>query len=82
MLKPHNFTLQAVRYYRDDTGIRWPVTWQLRIGEEDFTIRAMLDDQRMDLSIVYWEGIVEVLDGSRKHIGRGYMELTGYTSAD
>ena len=82
LLKPHNFTLQAVLYYRDDTGIRWPVTWQLRIGEEDFTIRAMLDDQRMDLSIVYWEGIVEVLDGSRKHIGRGYMELTGYTSAD
>ncbi|MEL0065856.1 MAG: lipocalin-like domain-containing protein [Gammaproteobacteria bacterium] len=82
LLKPHNFTLQAVRYHLDDTGIRWPVTWQLRIGDEDFTIRAMLDDQRMDLSIVYWEGIVEVLDSSRKHIGRGYMELTGYTSAD
>jgi predicted secreted hydrolase len=31
----------------------------------------------MDLSVVYWEGAVDVLDGG-KPVGRGYLEMTGY----
>jgi predicted secreted hydrolase len=82
LLKPENFALEAVRYYQDDTDIQWPVSWTLTVGDEVFEINAMLDDQRMDLSIVYWEGIVEVLDAGGNQIGRGYMELTGHNPTD
>ena len=57
----------------------WPVHWQLQLGNERFQIRAALLDQRMLTSVRYWEGLVEVYDGSGKsRVGRGYMELTGY----
>lgn len=78
LLKSSDFILTPNRFYRDRHGVSWPVGWQLQIGDEEFQIHAMLDDQRMDLSIIYWEGLVEVLDADNRRIGRGYMELTGY----
>lgn len=78
LLKPDNFKLTATRFHEDHTGSSWPVTWELQLPDEVLTINAMVDDQRMDLSIVYWEGIVEVLDSTGARVGRGYMELTGY----
>ena len=41
-------------------------------------IEAALDEQRMDTSIVYWEGLVNVSDRDGNSRGNGYMELTGY----
>ena len=78
LLKRGDFTIQATRYFTDNTGVAWPVSWQLDIGEESFTVNALVDDQRVSLAIVYWEGLVEVRNRSGKRIGRGYVELTGY----
>jgi predicted secreted hydrolase len=47
-------------------------------GPRRFEIRAVLDDQRMDTLIRYWEGMVRVIDDDGRRIGTGYMELTGY----
>ncbi len=78
LLKPTDFRLTPLRFFTDSTGVSWPVSWQLQLADEQLTIHAMLDDQRMDLSIVYWEGMVEVRNADGHAIGRGYMELTGY----
>ena len=78
LLKPGDFTIQATRYFTDNTGVAWPVSWQLDIGEESFTVDALVDDQRVSLAIVYWEGLVEVRNRSGQRVGRGYVELTGY----
>jgi predicted secreted hydrolase len=51
------------------------------IDEEEFLIRALLDDQTVELSIRYWEGLVEILGPEGNRLGRGYMELTGYEGA-
>jgi predicted secreted hydrolase len=41
-------------------------------------IQAAFPNQRMDTALVYWEGLVVVLDRDEQAIGRGYMELLGY----
>lgn len=82
LLKAEDFSMRATRTFRDANGVAWPVSWELKVFDETFLIEAMVDDQQVNLAIVYWEGIVEVLDKSRERIGRGYMELTGYDVAD
>jgi predicted secreted hydrolase len=37
----------------------------------------VIDNQEMNLSVNYWEGMVTVSENS-KQIGKGYLELTGY----
>jgi len=73
-----SFALQPLRYWADERGVNWPVQWRLTIGAEELIVDAMLDDQVMDTSVVYWEGIVAVRAPSGKSVGRGFMELTGY----
>jgi predicted secreted hydrolase len=63
------------------TNVVWPVEWQVRVGERQFTVRPLMDDQekdaRVSTGIVYWEGAVTLGEGGRA-AGRGYLELTGY----
>jgi predicted secreted hydrolase len=80
VLSPTDFELRPLRYWRDERGIEWPVGWSLAIGEETFSITALVDDQVMETAILYWEGIVGVADQVGVDIGRGYMELTGYAA--
>ncbi|EZP53828.1 lipocalin-like domain-containing protein [Sphingomonas sp. RIT328] len=64
------------------TGARYPVAQMLRIrlpgGIRAFPLRPVFPDQEVDARAagqpVYWEGAVRT-DG-----GRGYLELTGYTT--
>ena len=78
ILKTSDFTLSPQRFYQDERGVRWPVAWSLIINGETFIINALLDDQAIDLSVRYWEGLVEVVSPAGDRLGRGYMELTGY----
>lgn len=78
LLNQDDFSLIPSRFYQDSRGINWPVSWTLNMADEQFTINALLDQQTVDLSIIYWEGLVEVLDPEGKRSGLGYMELTGY----
>ena len=55
----------------------YPVRWQLVIDGEAFTVEAAFDDQRMQTTVRYWEGLVWVSQAG-KRIGRGYLEMTGY----
>ena len=49
---------------------------------ETFIINALVDDQTIDLSVRYWEGLVEVMSPTGDRLGRGYMELTGYADKE
>lgn len=73
-----DFDLQPERFWQDENGVAWPVAWTVRLGAQTWRVEALLDDQKMDTSIRYWEGLVAVRDASGAHIGRGYLELTGY----
>jgi predicted secreted hydrolase len=63
------------------TGVSYPVTMDVRVGNRNWRVEPMMDDQELDArastGTLYWEGAVRVQanDGAR---GRGYLELTGY----
>ncbi len=80
VLRAEDFTLTPLKYWRDDRGVRWPIRWRLVLTEppQTLVIQAAFPNQRMDTAVVYWEGLVYVLDARERAIGRGYMELTGY----
>ena len=58
----------------------YPAGWRIVLPNEDLELelRPLLADQENRLSIVYWEGAVDVLGTVS---GRGYVELTGYQAS-
>ena len=80
VLGPEDFALEVRRRWRG-----WPVAWRLTLhgssaegGSEELAIRAAFPDQVMELSVLYWEGVVDATDADGEPAGSGYMELTGY----
>ena len=63
------------------TGRRYPVEWEVRVGERFFLLRPLMDDQELDsrasTGSVYWEGAVRLFEKGGE-IGQGYLEMTGY----
>lgn len=79
---PQEVEFAAGRRWRSGrTGILYPVTWRLRIGDRVFDIEPLMDDQENDArassGAIYWEGAVRMEEAHRP-VGRGYLELTGY----
>lgn len=74
---------QAVRSWTSPiTKATYPVEWLLRTPADNYVIRALLDNQELDsrssTGTVYWEGLSDLFDSNRRHVGRGYLEMTGY----
>ena len=81
-----DFELRALRRWRSGaTGASYPVSWHASLpGDQlDLEITAVMDDQEMQTSFVYWEGAVDVSGtvGDESLRGRGYLEMTGYASS-
>ena len=64
------------------TQARYPVEWTVRTPTAVYTVKAVIDNQELDsrnsTGAIYWEGLSDLFDSNRKHVGRGYLELTGY----
>jgi hypothetical protein len=66
---------RPLRHWRSPrTGIDYPVAWRLRVGEREFELNPLLDDQELDsrrsVGTVYWEGAIRV-SGERPACRRG-----------
>ncbi|MFW6350116.1 MAG: lipocalin-like domain-containing protein [Thiohalospira sp.] len=75
--------LEPVDYWQSpETGSRYPVEWRLELpGEEEaWTVRAVQPAQELRTFVTYWEGAVDVV-AEGEAIGRGYLEMTGYTDS-
>ena len=57
-----------------------PMEWRLALAAQNrrLVIRPLYDQQWMDASFPYWEGVVLVENENGERAGVGYMELTGY----
>jgi predicted secreted hydrolase len=46
-------------------------------------VGAIIDNQELDsrasTGAIYWEGLSDLFDSGGRRIGRGYLEMTGYT---
>ena len=62
----------------------YPVEWIVRTPADFYTVKAVIDNQELDsrasTGAVYWEGLSDLFDSNGKHVGRGYLEMTGYAS--
>jgi predicted secreted hydrolase len=60
----------------------YPVEWIVRTPADFYTVRAVIDNQELDsrasTGAIYWEGLSNLFDSNGKHVGRGYLEMTGY----
>lgn len=65
------------------TRARYPVEWRVRTPADFYTVRALVDPQELDgqasTGTVYWEGLSDLWDSQGRRVGRGYLEMTGYT---
>lgn len=70
------------RWTSPRTGVRYPVEWMVRTPADFYTIKAVIDPQELDsrasTGTVYWEGLSDLFNSNGHHVGRGYLEMTGY----
>lgn len=79
---PQEISFVPGRLWRSPrTGITYPVTFEVRLGDLAIALEPLMDDQELDarasVGIVYWEGAVRA-SAAGVPMGRGYLELTGY----
>jgi len=84
ILTPQDVVFNPLRRWKSPaTGTSYPVEWEVRAGQRHYTVRALVDNQELDSSrsigAVYWEGLSDLLDTQGQVVGRGYLEMTGYT---
>ena len=68
-----DWSVTPLRYWK-----QWPVEWRVNLPERVLHVVPAFDDQEMNTSILYWEGLVQVFEADRE-VGKGYLELTGYS---
>ena len=65
------------------SGATYPVEWIVRTPADFYTVKAVVDNQeldsRMSTGSIYWEGLSDLFDSNGKQVGRGYLEMTGYS---
>ena len=84
------FTADEVRFEPESvwtsprTQARYPTRWRVHTPAGLFSVQALLDDQELDsrssTGAVYWEGLSELRNAQGQRVGRGYLEMTGYTA--
>jgi len=72
-----------LRHWRSPrTATDYPVSMRVEAGGHTLELMPLMDDQELDsrasTGAIYWEGAVTALEGGQS-VGRGYLELTGYS---
>ena len=84
--QPGEVQFQAIKGWASPlTGAKYPIQWLVRTPADYYTVKAVIPNQELDsrnsTGAVYWEGLSDLFDSNDKHVGRGYLEMTGYTGA-
>jgi predicted secreted hydrolase len=66
------------------SGAVYPVSQQIEFGANRYVIEPAFDAQEIDGRLstggFYWEGAVRLRNSNAEIIGRGYLEMTGYSN--
>jgi predicted secreted hydrolase len=84
--QPGEVQFQAIKGWTSPvTGAKYPIQWLVRTPADYYTVKAVIPNQELDsrssTGAVYWEGLSDLFDSNDKHVGRGYLEMTGYAGA-
>src|ERR687886_961497 len=87
-LGAHDLKLEVTAHWSSPRSqARYPAGWRIQIPKAGLTLQVTprLADQELPVSIVYWEGAVDIKGQAteasgiaRPLAGHGYVELTGY----
>ncbi|TXH72387.1 MAG: carotenoid 1,2-hydratase [Thiothrix sp.] len=78
-LSLNDVQLKPLEYWQAPTGARYPIAWELTRGQTKWRVEAVVKDQLMQTSVLYWEGSVHVVDANTGQVlGMGYLEMSGY----
>jgi predicted secreted hydrolase len=82
-LAADEFQLSPQKYWVSPANkANYPVAWKLTVPKInlDLEISPTLEDQELNLAVVYWEGSIRIKGrrAGKPVDGVGYMELTGY----
>jgi predicted secreted hydrolase len=82
-LEAQDFTLEPLQRWTSPRGGTYPLRWRLHLAalETPLTVTPVRADQELTVSVRYWEGAVDVTRAGER-VGRGYVELTGYSDQD
>lgn len=76
LVTPAQIELEELATWTSAQGVSYPTSWILRYAGKAWRIDAVMEDQQLDLSFVYWEGAVLIRDDSSgEEVGRGYLEM-------
>lgn len=75
-LSMNDITLQPLEEWTSPSGTAYTTLWSLQWQGRSLQVRAIVQEQWMNLSLPYWEGAVDVLDAQNGAVvGRGYLEM-------
>lgn len=75
-ITPDDMALQELERWTAPDGTSYTTAWRMRWRGNDWVVRAVIEDQLMDVTFQYWEGAVDVIDSaSGEKLGRGYLEM-------
>ncbi len=82
---PGETTFRPTRFWKSPLSqTSYPVEWIIRTPADFYTVKAVIDAQELDsrasTGAIYWEGLSNLFDSNGKHVGRGYLEMTGYAA--
>ena len=77
-------TFKPTRFWKSPiTQTSYPVEWTVRTPADVYSVKAVIDNQELDsrqsTGAIYWEGLSELIDSRGKLVGKGYLEMTGYS---
>lgn len=71
------------RWKSPATQTVYPVQWRVSTPAGTYVVSAVITNQELDsrasTGAVYWEGLSDLTGNHGRHVGRGYLEMTGYT---
>ena len=82
---PGETSFKPLRYWKSLLSqASYPVEWLVRTPADFYTVRAVIEAQELDsrasTGAIYWEGLSDLIDSNGRHVGRGYLEMTGYAA--
>jgi predicted secreted hydrolase len=85
-LDADDLQIEALDTWRSPhSGATYPARWRLTLPEAELSLELVpyLADQELPTNIIYWEGAVQIsgTQGGQPVQGSGYVELTGYVTA-
>lgn len=75
-IQSQEISLEERQSWLSPQGVSYGTEWLMTYLGQRWLIKALFDDQLMNLSVPYWEGAVDIVDfDSNAMLGQGYLEM-------